>query len=692
MILAECLHFTPLRTLLAICQANGFGCDRHASKASLESVLVGRLARFCQPVFLSQLPASHLNILSALAHCQGQMPLGLFEASFGLIRPYRPWRSDAPRHPWRAPVSLSEELIFRGLIFVIRLPGQPAQVVLPDEIALVLQEPEHPTPSLAPGPEAGSWLLDLVLFLVYLQQVDVRPIHGRWLSVHHCRQLGACLSPPLQGAWQSLPSERHATRIAFLHYLAERLNLLTTTAGLLKPSPSVATWLAQDPAELLATCWRSWLAPDEANRHLWRRFRLPGYTLRDPAGFVRRFVNHLAGVPSSLSSVAAQSVLAELLPWWEREQDVSALQTLIAALLTGPLVWLDVVETSGAASDPSTSRLTPWGAWLCGGNGAARPDDFAVPSLTDVVVSLDGVATNLPSVLAVLAIAPWCDLQSGPCLCLTPASLTRALAQGAQLSDLFALWQRWLTSPLSSEQQALLRTWANVVRWAELRSALLLHTNFSSDLDALWEDRAARSHLDQRLAGDLASVRSSDPVRLVRALQARNVVLRRSDLASTPTPTADQPTLTKGDHWWLYTAALLHRDLASRLGLPSPPGATLAALQAILGPAELAAARAAAQAASEALQHVVDGPAGLPVHILLEQVEECLLAAIEAGELVRLVYWSPWHHETTQRCVRPLQLQWRGDHRYLVAFCLLANAERTFRLDRIIDLTQCDTA
>lgn len=687
MILAHCLHYTPLRTLLAICQANQFACDRHASKSTLESALVGRLARFSQPVFLAQLPDTHLEILSALAHHQGQMPLSLFEARFGLIRPYRPWRSDAPRYPWRAPVSLAEELIFRGLIFVIRLPGQPPQVVLPDEIARALPQPESPALSLPPGPEAGSWLLDLVLFLVYLQQVDVQPIHGRWLSVHHCRQLGACLSPPMQEASQSLPSERHAPRIAFAHYLAERLNLVTTAAGLLKPSPSVATWLAQDPADLLAASWCSWLAPDEANRHLWRRFRLPGYTLRDPAGFVRRFIDQLAGPSSSPRPVTSHAVLAELLPWWEREQDASALPTLLAALLAGPLLWLDVAEAAGAAADPSAARLTPWGAWLCGDSRAARPDAPAARPLRDVVVSLEGTAANVPSLLAVFALAPWCDLQPGPCLRLSPASLTRALAEGAQLSDLFALWQRWLASPLSAEQQAVLRAWASAVHWAELRLTLLLHTGRSSDLDALWEERAVRSQLDQRLAGDLASVRSSDPARLARALQARNMVLRRVDRVSTPTSTADQPTLSSGDLWWLYSAALLQRALASRLGLPSLPGATLAALQTLLGPAEQAAAEAAAQAASETLQQAIEGPPDLPVSLPLQQLEQRLLAAIDAHDTVRLVYWSPWQQETTERTVQPLALQWRGDHRYLIAHCLLANAPRTFRLDRILDLT-----
>jgi hypothetical protein len=266
--------------------------------------------------------------------------------------------------------------------------------------------------------------------------------------------------------------------------------------------------------------------------------------------------------------------------------------------------------------------------------------------------------------------------------------LARALGQGGELPGLWALWRRFVAPPLRQPQQARLLAWASALRWVELRPALLLHTSSAANLDALWADRALRPHLGQRLAGDLASIRSSDPARLQRALAARGYAVRAA-ASPQPDPAGSEMSLAAGDRWWLYTSSLIHRLLAERLGLAAPPGAVLAALQATLGPAEQAAAWAAADAAGAALHAAIDGPPDPSTSLPLEQVEQCLLAAIDANDTVRLVYWSPWQQETTERCVQPLALQWRGDHRYLLAHCHTANAPRTFRLDRILALTTC---
>jgi len=296
--------------LLAICQANDFACNARAPKADLVGALAPRLAARARPAYLAQLPASHLELLTALARQQGQMPLDRFQIRFGQIRPYRPWRSDSPPHPWRDPASLPEQLLFRGLIFVVKSASLPAQVVLPAEIVSALLPPAASQPPPPPVPPFGSLLPDIALFLAYLQQVDVRPLHGRWLSPHHCHHLGARLAPPISS--DALRSERQMQRLAFAHYLAERLGLVAVVGGLLKPSPSAGDWLLRDQSELLRICWQCWLAADDDNRQLWRRFRLPGHDLRDPVGFARRLIDHL--LDAAANSFQTSLSLAELLP------------------------------------------------------------------------------------------------------------------------------------------------------------------------------------------------------------------------------------------------------------------------------------------------------------------------------------------------------------------------------------------
>ncbi len=580
MLLADCLYLTPLRMLLAICQANNFACNARAPKADLVATLAQRLAGRARSPYLAQLPAPQREILATLAQQQGQMPLDRFQARFGQIRPYRPWRSDSPAHPWRNPASLPEELSFRGLIFVVKSQGQPASVVLPAEIASLLRPAPAAQPLPPPTLPAASLLLDIALLLAYLQQAEVRPLHGRWLSPRHCRQIGARLAPPV--SFDLLHSERQAGRIAFAHYLAEQLQLVTVVAGLLKPSPLAGDWLLREPLELLRACWRSWLAAEDGNRQLWRRFLLPGHDLRDPVGFTRRLIDHLLNAAANFPQPA--DILAELLPWWENEQDPARVATTIHALAIGPLAWFGVVETPPNPLHADPARIDhALVAWLDNSEDAAPATaDGRLHAAPGLGLALPPAAP--PPLAAIFHLAPWCELEPGPRLVLTQASLARSLAQGFELPGLYTLWRRFVDSPLDADSLAQVLSWAGSLQWAELQPVLLLRTEPAAVLDQLLHDRAVRPHLGRRLAANLATVRSHDPDRLIRALQARGLVLRQSADSTDAAAQVSKPSPAPGDGWWLYVSALIHRNLASHLGLPMPPGAALAALRAALGP------------------------------------------------------------------------------------------------------------
>lgn len=80
---------------------------------------------------------------------------------------------------------------------------------------------------------------------------------------------------------------------------------------------------------------------------------------------------------------------------------------------------------------------------------------------------------------------------------------------------------------------------------------------------------------------------------------------------------------------------------------------------------------------------LTDGPVGL----------RNLAVAVEARHRQRKLrgrYRSPDRDEVTDRVLHPYAVVLRGDAHYLVAFCELRGAERTFRLDRFSDLTVSD--
>lgn len=60
-----------------------------------------------------------------------------------------------------------------------------------------------------------------------------------------------------------------------------------------------------------------------------------------------------------------------------------------------------------------------------------------------------------------------------------------------------------------------------------------------------------------------------------------------------------------------------------------------------------------------------------------------IATAIAAGETVTLEYWSPSRGEPASRVVHPFELVCDRGSWYLRAWCELAGADRTFRLDRI---------
>ncbi len=94
--------------------------------------------------------------------------------------------------------------------------------------------------------------------------------------------------------------------------------------------------------------------------------------------------------------------------------------------------------------------------------------------------------------------------------------------------------------------------------------------------------------------------------------------------------------------------------------------------------AALASATAKLEAAADVAQGtavVVEGPDD--VHASL------LAAAIDAGRAVRIVYSGASRDELTERVVEPVQILRHDGRAYLAAWCRSAEAQRTFRVDRM---------
>jgi hypothetical protein len=150
------------RMLRAIAYAHGRTFDAQLSKEdACRHTLAWLGDRSLLQNTLDQLPPQAHLALRTLHLAAGSLPRHLFEARFGPIREYRPWREESPQSPWRDPASIAERLYYLGLVFIH--PSEHEEViVIPDELRELLPPlaPEAPPPVSA-APHQHDLVLDL---------------------------------------------------------------------------------------------------------------------------------------------------------------------------------------------------------------------------------------------------------------------------------------------------------------------------------------------------------------------------------------------------------------------------------------------------------------------------------------------------------------------------------------------------
>jgi hypothetical protein len=216
-----CLQQYPWRTLKAIFRAYNLPFTPLPDKPTLCTRLA---AVILEPERLQAtwhaLSSETQAALRALSEADGLMRREVFTARFGSIRPYKPWRDDAPPAPWESPASPAEELAYRGLVFVLNQGSKRRPlwvVVLPDEIETALSPfLEAPmTAPLSPAPPPALPPADISLailtFLCFLNREDLKPLHGRWLPPNACRTLAPHLPFQDQG-WGRSEHQRSCLR------------------------------------------------------------------------------------------------------------------------------------------------------------------------------------------------------------------------------------------------------------------------------------------------------------------------------------------------------------------------------------------------------------------------------------------------------------------------------------------------
>lgn len=728
--LQNCLETSTWRRLLGIMDSHGLPCSTRWRKGELIQSLHPHLS---DPAVLRQVVLSlgdpARRALSALLRASGQLPASSFTATFGDVRPYRPWREDSPNpEPWQNPSSPTERLWYLGLLHLLPRrpePGETQQAVLPAELLdalthlLLIPQTEQPVRLRATPGTSPELPWDLSLLLATLEEEPIQPLYGRWLPPRILATLASRMGLDQEANFQPSRSERKLPYLAFVHYLAQAAGLLSgaTRLGL---TSSGWKWLAADPATRWQTLWQSWLATPA---DLAKPFHFPWAALTPQA---RELVlSEVSRLPlddfAPLRQLVEQAHLhderQQLGQPWSEEEDV------VASLVTRPLLWLGIVDVgdrlqsprTDAADQPARSpddggerrppttpdlllRLTPLGAWLlalpdCGPPPFAPIEPCAIrPPNYDLILA---PPTAQPIHLARLApISQWLSPELPALeqrLQLTEERIAQAIAQGVELAQIFHYLEEALEQPASRRQRQRLRRWAEAGQQVHVRHLTVLETDDSTLMGELRSQKLIRRHLGAALSPTRSAL---NPAKLSSLLQTLSTL----GLYAAPPPDSDadsrtageQLSLSQADASRLWMAGLVYKGLGEHVPLPVPLSAeTMDVLAQQLTPAQREAAEHTAQQVLDQVRAALRGYLGLPLWQQDRTNPEKVLPAIESAldneQDLLLTYWGAGREQTIDRRVTPYWIERRSGTPYLIAYCHLRDAERVFRVDRIVE-------
>jgi hypothetical protein len=714
-----CLAAQNRRALIALARANGWPFDTARSKAAAVETLAQRVESLTRlAAVCAGLTPELQTALRALLDAGGQMARGDFVYRFGELRPYRPWRADSPAAPWENPISPTEALFYRALIFPINLgtPERPQPaIVLPQEYHATLAALFHTPPSPSPPPSLSPplpLLSDLFTWLSFLNRIAVRPLHQRWLPPWTLRALAAWITTAAPSAPSR--SERRWPYLAFLHYLAERAALVGLTGGLLKPTAAALAWLELPEPARWQSLWTVWSVPDAENAALWTRYRLPLTATEDPPA---RFAQVCAALRTTLTgSPIALPVLWDTLQqrapelfrpttayqsWAALDPDAQAeyRETLLAelhTLATGPLAWFGIVHIT--ADDLA---LTPAGTALWERAGGVWP---AASPLSGLIVRAETSPEQTEPRLWLRVVTPPPEDTPGLTLVqrlhleryappdpanpdayeLTAPNVLSACQQGDTVAGLLALLEA-AAGPLPPLLVATLYRWAATLEQVRVRHVVVLETRDAALLQTLTRQRSIRELTRETFSARVVRVDAAQLDALLRRLARQGIIPEVEVPAGAGAERGASAEYSAPDERAVIAAALhVYAHLADVLGAPvDAPHALAQTWQRALDLPQRDAAERLAAAVLSALQRAVppetDDHLPAPTGPLIETLE----TAIAQETTLDITYYTAGRDHTTRRRISPLRLEWRGDVVYLIAYCHLRQDERIFRVDRI---------
>lgn len=276
----------------------------------------------------------------------------------------------------------------------------------------------------------------------------------------------------------------------------------------------------------------------------------------------------------------------------------------------------------------------------------------------------------------------------------TPLTIATANQRGYSPETIIWLLETGTQENLSSKQKQQLQEWSRRANAYKLQSVQLLSTAQPAQMGAILRQKRLRKHVIQHLSPRHAVVSTAIAPQLEKWLQKQHFPLKQENLKekeqSAKTDIEENMGVALSEQTavqWLGTRVLIGLSELTHQPIPSPYS-LLEQIEGELNENDQSELEAVADKLLNGLREAIRGrdaflPARQPVpQAWLDLVKQ----AIWDDTSLQIQYRPLGSRQPSWREVQPLRLEQRGGLYYLFAYCLRAETNLTFRLDRIHDI------
>ena len=264
---------------------------------------------------------------------------------------------------------------------------------------------------------------------------------------------------------------------------------------------------------------------------------------------------------------------------------------------------------------------------------------------------------------------------------ITPLTIATARQRGYALAFIEFILESATEAPLTQIQQGQLMDWYQRAGDHQIEAALLLSVNQPDQMRAIYQRKNLRRLIERQLSPRHAIVQAAIIPQLTKWLAKQGYFLQ------SPVMDASADNLSPTEYHWLGLRLLA--ELGQLIPLPVPPPFDLLEQgRSALPPAQQDRLARLAVSIIESLRDAIRGrDAFFPApHPVPAETLDLIRQAVYDETPLLICYQALGEIQPTWREVHPLRLDQHGALYYLHAYCLRAEANRTFRLDRITQL------